>query len=170
MPGTYLLLAIALIVAAALGIAMVVGAYVLGPKKPSRHKEAPYECGMTPVGGARERFPIRFYVVAMLFIVFDVETVFLYPWAATFADGSRAQKLFLLGEMGVFVAILIVAYVYILGTKALDWGPEHADGRRVEPGVLDRRPPIMFGNETSNGVNLSQTVVSDRHSMSSSRD
>ncbi len=75
---------ILLIVAVVLASALVGLSWILGPKKPSAAKLAPYECGVTPVGSARERFPVKFYLIAMLFIVFDIETVFLYPWAVTF--------------------------------------------------------------------------------------
>jgi NADH-quinone oxidoreductase subunit A len=159
MLGRYLPLLIALIVSAVIAGAMVVGSLLLGPKKPGSTKESTYECGMTPVGAARDRFPVRFYLVAMLFIVFDVETVFLYPWAATYGMGSRAERLFLLGEMGVFVAVLLVAYFYVLGTGALDWGRDTADvtaagQQAASPGVMSRRRPIRLGNEASGPVRL----------------
>jgi NADH-quinone oxidoreductase subunit B len=79
----------------------------LGPRRPTPQKLAPYECGVTPIGSARERFPIKFYLVAMLFIIFDIETVFLYPWAVTFRS-SGGLMLYNLAEMAVFVAILFV--------------------------------------------------------------
>ena len=84
----------------------------LGPRRPTPQKLAPYECGVTPIGSARERFPIKFYLVAMLFIIFDIETVFLYPWAVTYRS-SGSLMLFNLGEMAVFVAILFVGYIYV---------------------------------------------------------
>ncbi|MCC6443942.1 MAG: NADH-quinone oxidoreductase subunit A [Armatimonadetes bacterium] len=91
--------------------------YLMGPKKPTPEKSAPYECGITPLGTARERFPVKFYLVAMLFIIFDIETIFLYPWAVML----RQLKLFGIIEMAVFIAILLVGYFYILGKGALEW-------------------------------------------------
>src|SRR5881398_2698265 len=101
MLGSYIPVAVMMAVAAVLAVGMVVGSAVLGPKHPTKYKQSPYECGMTPVGSARERFPIKFYLIAMLFIIFDIETIFLYPWVVTFrSHADRASKLFLLGEMG----------------------------------------------------------------------
>ncbi|MBM3495870.1 MAG: hypothetical protein FJX72_16330 [Armatimonadetes bacterium] len=162
MLGPYLPLLVALCLSAVIAAAMVVGSLILGPKKPTRFKESTYECGMTPVGSARDRFPIRFYLVAMLFIIFDVETVFLYPWATTFGMGSRAERLFLLAEMGVFVGVLLVAYAYVLGAGVFEWGSERdrAEERGSPLGrgdlhrMLSRRRPIMLGNERSGPVRL----------------
>jgi NADH-quinone oxidoreductase subunit A len=148
-----------MIVAAVIAAGMVVASFVLGPKKPSKYKQQAYECGMTPVGSARERFPIKFYLIAMLFIIFDIETIFLYPWAVIYrgAEMDRASKLFLVGEMGVFVAILFVGYFYLLGKGALDW----EEGQEMEPTaprpdrkIFAARPPIRFGNESSGPVRL----------------
>jgi NADH-quinone oxidoreductase subunit A len=81
---------------------------------------APYECGIVPERVPKgERFPVKFYLVAMLFIVFDIETIFLFPWAVEF----RRLGLFGLVEMVVFIALVLVAYVYVWQTGGLDWGP-----------------------------------------------
>ncbi len=93
----------------------------LGPKRPTPQKLAPYECGVTPIGSARERFPIKFYLVAMLFIIFDIETVFLYPWAVTYRSNHGVTMLYNLGEMAVFVAILFVGYIYVWRRGAFEW-------------------------------------------------
>ncbi len=158
MLGRYIPLLAAVCVSALIAVAMVIGSFLLGPKKPTRFKVSTYECGMTPVGSARDRFPVRFYLVAMLFIVFDVETVFLYPWAATFGLGSRAERIFLLSEMGVFVAILLVAYFYAISVRVFDWGTERDDlagqGPEVTDATLKPRPPIRLGNEDSGPVAL----------------
>ena len=105
------------IVIAALLIGLSV---ILGPKRPTPQKNAPYECGVTPIGSARERFPIKFYLVAMLFIVFDIETVFLYPWAVTYRS-SGWMMLFNLAEMAIFIAILFVGYIYVWKRGAFEW-------------------------------------------------
>ena len=100
----------------------------LGPKKPSDPKLMPYESGMTPVGGTKQQFGIHFYLVAMLFIIFDIEAIFLYPWAVLMpsarAGGEVASSLspvFLLGEMAVFMTILFVGYIYVVKKGALEW-------------------------------------------------
>lgn len=85
--------------------------------RPSPEKESPYECGMTPVGGARVRFSIKFYLVAMLFILFDIEAIFLYPWASV----HRWLGWFGMGEMGLFVLILLVGYAYIWRRGGFQW-------------------------------------------------
>jgi NADH-quinone oxidoreductase subunit A len=155
MQSGYIPMFVMMAVAAVVAGGMVGASFLLGPKNPSRYKNSPYECGMTPVGSARERFPVKFYLIAMLFIIFDVETIFLYPWVVTFRENTRAMKLFLLAEMLVFVAILLVGYFYILGRKALDWD-EGQEGETAEqaPGIFRPRRPIRFGNENSGPVNL----------------
>jgi len=89
----------------------------IGPRHPTEEKLSTYESGMEPVRTARERFSVKFYLVAMLFIVFDIETVFMYPWAVMF----RQLGLFGFVEMLVFIAILLVGFVYILKKGALQW-------------------------------------------------
>lgn len=89
----------------------------VGVKRPSREKLSPYECGSPPVGDARERFSISFYLVGMLFILFDVEAVFLYPWAVVY----KSLKWFGFVEMFLYIAILLAGYVYIWKKGALDW-------------------------------------------------
>ena len=85
--------------------------------RPTPVKQAAYESGIPALGDARERFSVKFYMVAMLFIIFDIETVFLYPWAVAYGD----LKVFGLIEMAVFIAILLSAYVYVWKRGALDW-------------------------------------------------
>jgi NADH-quinone oxidoreductase subunit A len=85
--------------------------------KPSAEKIMPYECGITPESNARGRYTIRFYIIAILFVIFDVETVFLYPWAVQY----RALGLFGLVEMLVFLGILIVGYIWLWKSGALEW-------------------------------------------------
>ncbi|MGQ9881669.1 MAG: NADH-quinone oxidoreductase subunit A [Armatimonadota bacterium] len=131
--NSYIPVLVLAVLAAILAVGMVVLSFLLGPKRPDYRKVAPYECGVTPVGSAREKFPIKFFLVAMLFIVFDVETIFLYPWAVTFKDAPKAVQAFNLIEMGVFIVILFVGYFYMLGTRALEWEePERAQPRRVQ--------------------------------------
>lgn len=89
----------------------------IGVHRPSREKLSPYECGIQPVGDARERFSVSFYLVGMLFILFDVEAVFLYPWAVVYKSLKWAGFL----EMFLYIAILLAGYVYLWKKGALDW-------------------------------------------------
>jgi len=107
------------------GVTMIVGSHFLGPRRPTEVKDRPYESGMPPLGTAHERFSVKFYLVAMLFIVFDIETVFLIPWAAIYFGGGTQPGAvtmgFLLVEMLVFLAILFVGYVYVWKRGAFQW-------------------------------------------------
>jgi NADH-quinone oxidoreductase subunit A len=114
----YLPLLIQFVLAGALAGAIVFLSWLIGQRKPTRAKLSPYECGMTPVGDARERFSVKFYLVAMLFILFDVEAVFLYPWAVILRD----LKMFGFWEMLVYIGIVLVGYFYIWKKGVLDWG------------------------------------------------
>ena len=87
------------------------------PRRHGARKDSSYECGVDPVGDARARFPIKFYLVAVLFILFDIEAVFLYPWAVAF----RQLGLYGLVEMMLFILILLVGYLYLLKKRALEW-------------------------------------------------
>ena len=93
---------------------------LLAPKKASSAKEAPYECGIVPSREPAERFPVRFYLVAMIFIIFDIEIIFLYPWAVIY---QRDLHIFGLVEMIVFAVAVFVSFVYLISNGALDWGP-----------------------------------------------
>ncbi len=96
--------------------------YWLGPRRPSALKDSTYECGVPPRGTTQIRFFVRFFLVAIFFLLFDLEAVFLYPWVIQFkgmvADG---QGLFALGEMGAFVLVLVVGFVYIWRKGGLEW-------------------------------------------------
>jgi NADH-quinone oxidoreductase subunit A len=98
---------------------------IVGPRRSGPGKEITYESGMVPIGDARKRFNVRFYIVAMIFLVFDVEIVFFYPWATIFAkhvkSGSGSDGMILLMEMVVFVVILLVAYFYAWGKGVFRW-------------------------------------------------
>jgi NADH-quinone oxidoreductase subunit A len=98
--------------------------HLLAPRRPTALKDSPYESGMPPLGNAHERFSVKFYLVAMLFIVFDIETVFLIPWGAIYMNGGGAggpSTGALLAEMLVFMLILAVGYVYVWKRGALQW-------------------------------------------------
>ncbi len=127
MLADYLPILILFGIATVFAVASIYVASKMGPHKPSAAKEAPYECGITPERLPNERFPVKFYLIAMLFIIFDVEVVFFYPWAVIF----RELGLFGLIEMGVFVAFLFVAYLYIWKRGGLDWEQDTVSHRRV---------------------------------------
>ena len=114
---SYLPILVLISFAVLFALGSVIFSFLIGQKKPSAVKLAPYECGMPLIGTARERFSIKFYIIAMLFILFDIEAVFLYPWAVVF------KKLGMFGfvEMGVFIVILLVGYVYVWKKGALEW-------------------------------------------------
>ena len=114
---SYLPILVLLVVAFGFAVGSVVMSRLIGQKKPTAVKLAPYECGVPPVGTARDRVSVKFYIIAMLFIVFDIEAVFLYPWAVLF----KKLGWFGLVEMGVFIAILLVGYVYVWKKGALEW-------------------------------------------------
>jgi NADH-quinone oxidoreductase subunit A len=108
----------------AVGVSVIlVGAsWLLGQQLPTREKLMPYECGKDPVGSARERFSVKFYMVALLFILFDIEAIFFVPWAVVFRQLSvEISKGFVFVEMLIFIAVLLVGYIYVWRKGILDW-------------------------------------------------
>ncbi len=118
----YLPILIHLLFVSAIAAGMVVLSALIGRHRPSPAKLQAYECGITPTGDARERFSVKFYLVAMLFILFDVEAVFLYPWAVIF----RELKMFGFWEMLVYIGIVLAGFFYIWKKGALDWSKPEA--------------------------------------------
>jgi len=119
----YVPLLINLLVNMGLAGALLAISTFIGWRRPNKAKQQPYECGITPTGDAREPFSVKFYLVAMVFILFDVEAIFLYPWAYIFKDLVRdtVWKRFGFVEMMFYVAILLVGYIYLWKKGALDW-------------------------------------------------
>ena len=113
----YIAIIFAFLFALALALLLLTLPKVLSPKVPSDAKSKPFECGKEPLSSPHGQIPVHFYIVAMLFIVFDVELVFLFPWAVTF----RETGLFGLVEMGIFLAFVILGYVYAWKKGALEW-------------------------------------------------
>ena len=117
MPQNYVPIFIFIAVVGALLPLTLLIAKLVRPSNPHKTKLMPYECGITPFDDARGRYTVRFYIVAILFVVFDVETIFLFPWAVQF----KALGLFGLVEMLIFLAILVVGYVWVWKKGALEW-------------------------------------------------
>jgi NADH-quinone oxidoreductase subunit A len=113
----YVPILILVILAALFAVGSILVSSLLGPRRPDPEKLSPYECGVEPVGTARERFSVKFYLVAMLFIIFDMEIVFLYPWAVVF----KQLRLFGLVAMGTFLLVLLVGYFYVWQKGGLEW-------------------------------------------------
>src|SRR5215472_17282919 len=108
------------ILAMALAAGLLTVSHLLGKHVRNRVKDTPYECGITPTGNARERFSVKFYLVGMLFIVFDIEAVFLYPWVVVYRDFRMAAFV----EMLIFIALVFAGFFYIWKKGALDWSGE----------------------------------------------
>src|SRR5215470_3787298 len=116
------------LIAMALAAGLLTVSYLLGKKVRNRVKDMPYESGITPTGDARERFSVKFYLVGMLFILFDIEAIFLYPWVVVY----RELKMFGFVEMLVFVILILSGFFYIWKKGALEWAaePDHRAGRK----------------------------------------
>jgi NADH-quinone oxidoreductase subunit A len=128
---SYFPVVVQVILAFGVAIGLVGAGLLLGKKVQNRVKDMPYECGIVPKGNARERFSVKFYLVAMLFILFDIEAIFLFPWAMVF----RELKMFGFVEMMLFVAFVMTGFFYIYKKGALDW--------TVEETKLEHRPPVL---------------------------
>jgi len=105
------------ILAAFTAAALITVSLLVGRHKPTREKDTPYECGIEPTGDARHPFSVHFYMVALIFILFDIEAIFLYPWALVYHD----LKVFGFVEMLLYIMILLVGYIYLWKKGALDW-------------------------------------------------
>lgn len=120
--GDYLGILILILVAGIVCAAMVTLSYVLGPKKVTPYKQSPYECGVAPYGDARERFPVKFYLVAILFVLFDIEVVFLWGWMTTFVNAPDIEyQVFSFLVLMVYMALWILGDAYALRIGAVDW-------------------------------------------------
>ncbi|MGC4049507.1 MAG: NADH-quinone oxidoreductase subunit A [Paludibaculum sp.] len=111
-----------MILAAAVAAGLLGAGVLLGKRVKNKVKETPYECGITPTGSAKERFSVKFYLVAMLFILFDIEAIFLYPWAVVYRD----LKLFGFFEMLLFIGLVLAGFFYIWKKGVLNWAAEES--------------------------------------------
>ena len=121
----YLPILLMFIVAGGFAVGNVLFSQFVGQRKRTRTKLMPYECGKDPVGSARERFSVKFYLIAMIFILFDIEVIFLVPWAVVFknlASQGPDVRQFLYIEMMIFIALLLAGYIYVVKKGAFDWG------------------------------------------------
>src|SRR5438876_6821915 len=114
------------VLGAGFAVVMIGLSVLLGPRNPTPEKLAPYECGMPAVGDARERQSVKFYLVAMIFLLFDIEIAFLYPWAMALRDLGWPGFV----QVLLFMLLLLAGYVYVWRKGVLDWGNERAGGRR----------------------------------------
>ena len=132
MPESYTDLYFPVVLQAVIAVALAAGllgaSFLLGKRIRNRVKDMPYESGITPTGNARERFSVKFYLVGMLFILFDVEAIFLYPWAVIYRDPGMAKTAFV--EMLIFVAFSLSGFFYIWKKGALDWSGSDRSGRK----------------------------------------
>ena len=122
--ASYLPVVLMFMVAAGFAVTMVGLSQLVGQRKRTRTKLMPYECGKDPVGSARERFSVKFYLIAMIFILFDIEVIFLVPWAVVFktlASPAFGMRTLIYVEMMLFVALLLAGYVYVVKKGAFDW-------------------------------------------------
>ena len=129
MPTSYTELYFPILLQAIIAMAVAAGilgaSFVLGKRVRNRVKDMPYECGIAPTGNARERFSVKFYLVGMLFILFDIEAIFLYPWVVVY----RELKMFAFVEMLVFIVLVLSGFYYIWKKGALDWSGADRSGR-----------------------------------------
>jgi NADH-quinone oxidoreductase subunit A len=132
----YLPIAVLFVLATGFAAVTFFAPSLLAPHRPTVPKAAPYECGIVPSREPAERFPVRFYLVAMIFIIFDIEIIFVYPWAVIF----RQLRAFGLVEMIVFSVAVFVSFAYLISRGALDWGP------------AKRQRPAMPGRTSSTTV------------------
>ena len=121
----YLPILLMFIVAAGFAVGNILLSQFVGQRKRTKTKLMPYECGKDPVGSARERFSVKFYLIAMIFILFDIEVIFLVPWAVVYkslAAQAADMRLFVYLEMMVFILLLLAGYIYVVKKGAFDWG------------------------------------------------
>lgn len=117
---SYVPILILLVVGICIGLIILGASYLLGPRLPNARKNSPFECGVPGLGDARHRLSVKFYLVAILFLLFDVEAVFFFPWAIVYKKYLSINA-FILWEMGFFVSILLLGYFYALRKGALEW-------------------------------------------------
>jgi NADH-quinone oxidoreductase subunit A len=136
-------------VAALLCTVMVVGSWLLGPKKVTPFKASPYECGVEPIGTAQERFPIKFYLVAIIFVLFDIEVIFLWSLMSVFREAPIDFKVFSGIALGIYMLLWLIGDAYVLRVGAIDWEEETAIApeKMVDSTVTLSRPSRTGASE-----------------------
>jgi NADH-quinone oxidoreductase subunit A len=119
-PETYFPVLVQIAISVLVASALIALSFFVGKRVKDRVKDSPYECGIAPTGSARERFSVKFYLVGIVFILFDIEAIFLYPWAVVY----RELKMFAFIEMLLFVVLILVGFFYVWKKGALDWSSE----------------------------------------------
>ena len=133
----YLPILLMFIVAAGFAVGNVLLSQFVGQRKRTKTKLMPYECGKDPVGSARERFSVKFYLIAMIFILFDIEVIFLVPWAVVFRTlVAQGLRWFVYAEMMLFIGLLLVGYIYVAKKGAFDWGERARREAEAEANLL----------------------------------
>jgi NADH-quinone oxidoreductase subunit A len=125
-PELYFPIVVQVVIAAVLAAALIAISYIFGKKVRNRVKDMPYESGIVPTGDARQRLSVKFYLVAMLFILFDIEAIFLYPWVVVY----RELKMVAFVEMLIFVVLILSGFLYIWKKGALDWSGSDMSRKR----------------------------------------
>ncbi len=118
---SYIPIFIILTIALLFGVVNVAFSSIFGPSRPNKEKNSTYESGVEPIGSARERFSIKYYMVSVLFILFDIEVVFLYPWAVSFVNFEPAKMVYSFISVIIFVVLLLIGYLYVIRKGALNW-------------------------------------------------
>ena len=130
MPNSYAEVYFPVLVQVAIALALASGligaSFLLGKRVKDKVKDSPYECGIPPTGSARDRFSVKFYLVGIVFILFDIEAVFLYPWANVYRDLVRETGIFPFVEMLLFIALVLAGFFYVWKKGVLDWTPKGA--------------------------------------------
>ncbi|MEO7572614.1 MAG: NADH-quinone oxidoreductase subunit A [Acidimicrobiales bacterium] len=154
--GQYLPVVVLAVLAVLFAAVSRVASQLLAPNNSTAAKRSPYECGIVPGRETLERFPVRFYLIAMIFIVFDIEIIFLYPWAVIYRDLGALG----LAEVLLFTVAVLVSFVYLLSNGALDWGPVQ-QRRRLSP---------MVSSERTTGTTIRRVGLDGREDPPSTED
>jgi len=150
----YFPILIQLIVAAGVAAGLIGGGLLLGKRVRNAAKDTPYESGMQPIGTARERFSVKFYLVAMVFILFDIEAIFLYPWAVVYRELAQQSRMFPFVEMLLFIVLVFAGFFYIWKKGVLDWSHEAMEAFKQEPqrSSTERTPELAGTRPASRRV------------------
>lgn len=150
MLGEFVPVIILMAVAAVICTVMVSLSWILGPKRVTTYKQSPYECGVAPLGDAFERVPIKFYLVCILFVLFDIEVVFLWGWMSVFRDAPIDYKIFTGIAMGIYMILWIIGDAYALRVNAIEWD----EATSLAPEKLQDSSPLIQTKTTTEAPTL----------------